>query len=257
MRRSSLLHLLLVLAPLQTGAQQVVGLGGRVAEADLLYFAGHPLLAYEALGEHVESSPTDYEALWRMARAGVGAGFWSQNQYLDPALAVARRAVEQRPDGIDGMYWRGVAAGRRALNAGAGHAVELAQITYDDAHTILEADSLHAGAHNMLGKLNYEVMSLSRFERLIARIFMGNDAIKDTSWENAETHLMKAVEVQPDFVLFQFDLGQLYEKRGRDEEAIPPLTRARDLPVVHPIDQAVQDRATALLERILREGSVP
>ena len=252
MRPSSLLPLLLVLAPPQAGAQQRVGLGGPVAEADLLYFAGHPLLAYEMLAEHLESSPTDYEALWKMARAGVVLGFWAQNHYLDSALHFAGRAVEQRPESIDGIYWRGVAAGLRALNAGPRHAVELAQITYDDAHTILEADSLHAGAHNLLGRLNYEVMSLSRFERLIARIFMSNDVIKNTSWKNAEAHLAKAVEVLPDFVLFQFDLGRLYEKRGREEEAIAPLTMARDLPPVHPIDAAVQKRASALLQRIQR-----
>ena len=255
MRSATLLCLLLVLAPLDASAQQLPGLGGPVSQADLLYFAGEPLLAYEALAKHLQSHPTDYDALLRIVRACVVLGFGgedsrAQNHYYDVALHHARQAVELRPEDIEGIYWRGVAAGRRALNAGAGYTVELAQIVYTDAHTVLEADSLHAGAHNMLGKLNYEVMILSRLKRWLARTFMGNDALQDTSWENAETHLARAVELSPKFVLYQFDLGRLYERRGRDEEAVSQLARARDLPVVHPIDSALQKRAAAILERL-------
>jgi len=257
MRYNSLLCVFLVFIPLDGSAQQLQGLGGPVAESDLLYFAGEPLLAYESLAVHLNAHPADFDALWRMARACVVVGFaggssQGPNHYYDLALHYARRAVEVRPEDIEGIYWRGVAAGRRALNAGIGHSVELALITYADAHTVLEADSLHAGAHNMLGKLNYEVMILSWIERWLVRTFMGNEAIKDTSWEKAERHLARAAELSPDFVLYQFDLGTLYEKRGRDEEAAGPLARARDLPVVHPIDPELQKRAVALLDRIQR-----
>ena len=156
MRSATLLSLLLVLAPVDASAQQLPGLGGPVSQADLLYFAGEPLLAHEALAQHLQSHPTDYDALLSIVRACVVLGFGgedsqAQNHYYDVALHYARQAVELRPEGIDGIYWRGVAAGRGALNAGAGYTVELAQIVYTDAHTVLEADSLHAGAHNMLG----------------------------------------------------------------------------------------------------------
>ena len=247
--------LLLIAVTPAAHAQGFVGFGGAIPEADLLYLAGQPEMAYELLEEHLATDSTDYEALWRAARAAVVRGIEQegsrpQNRWLDPAIDYAERAVLARPDGVDGLYWRGVAAGRRALNASAGYAVELAQIVYDDAHAILAADSLHGGAHNMLGKLNYEVMSLSRFERAIARIFMGNAALNDTSWESAEYHLLMAAEQWPDFVLFHFDLGQLYRKRGREEEARHSFARAIELPAVHPTDRSLQVQARLLLDEL-------
>ena len=255
MLRSSLPLLLWALAPGAVLGQYVDAFQSPLGQSDLLYFADEPLAAYELLLAHLEEHPDDYDALWRAARAAVVVGVAKedeanveQNRYFDPAIDLAGQAVIQRPDGIDGLYWRGVAAGLRALNASSGYASELAQMAFEDAHAILAVDSLHAGAHNILGKLHYEIMSLSRIERVIARVFVTNDALKDTSWEHAEQHLTRAVELAPDFVLYQFDLGVLYEKRGRDGEAAVRLGAALALPPVQPIDPGLQARATVLLE---------
>ena len=139
------------------------------------------------------------------------------------------------------------------MNAGPSYAVGLAETVYIDAHAILAADSLHGGAHNMLGKLNYEIMSLSWFERMVAKAFLGNDALHDTSWENAEYHLRRAVDTWPDFILFHFDLGQLHRKRGRQEHAIEAFRQALTLKAVHPIDKRLQNQA----REILAEWGVP
>jgi tetratricopeptide (TPR) repeat protein len=250
-RTSLPLAFLLALVPGALHAQ--LGGLGAVVEADVLYLTGEPRRAYEVLEAHLAADSTDYDALWRAARAAVVIGIGEegsrpQNAWLDPAILHAERAVAVRPKGLDGIYWRGVATGRRAMNASPGYAVELAQVVYDDAHRILAADPLHGGAHNMLGKLNYEIMSLSRIKRAIARTFMGNDALDDTSWENAEYHLERAAAVWPDFVLFHFDLGQLYRKRGRRDEAIAQYRRVLELPMTHPTDRKLQEQARSALE---------
>jgi tetratricopeptide (TPR) repeat protein len=253
MRRTlvSILPLAFVVAA-SPAAGQFSTFGGPIAEADMLYLAGEPRLSLERLQAHLDTDSTDYDALWRAARAAVVIGIDEednrvQNGWLDPALDYARRAAEERPGEIDGLYWRGVSAGRRAMNAGPGYAVELAQMVYDDANAILAIDSLHGGAHNMLGKLNYEIMSLSRVKRGIARTFMGNPALDDSSWEQAEYHLRRAAEVWPDFVLFHFDLAQLYRKRGRRDDAIVAYERALALTAVHPTDHRLQEQAREVL----------
>ena len=227
--------------------------GDPVAEADRLYLADEPRRAFDRLAAHLATDSTDYGALWRAARSAVTLGIReegsrAQNAWLDPAILLAARAVDVDPDGLDGIYWHGVAAGRRAMNAGPGYAVELAQMVHDDAHAILAVDSLHGGAHNMLGKLNYEVMSLSRIKRLLARTFMGGDALDQTSWEQADDHLRRAADVWPGFVLFHFDLARLHEKRGRKEDAIRELGHVLALPPVHPLDSDLQAQARAELE---------
>lgn len=232
---------------------QLLHIDDATTEADVLYLAGEPEAAWNRLQEHLATHPDDYGALWRAVRSAVVLAIeeedhLAQNAWLDPAIVHAERAVELRPEGIDGVYWRGVASGRRAMNAGPGYAVELAEVVYEDAHTILAADSLHGGAHNMLGKLNFEVMSLSRIKRFLARTFMGNEALEDASWEDAEHHLRRAAELWPDFVLFHFDLGRLYEKRGPRELAIRELAHALALPAVHPTDRGLQEQARGFLE---------
>lgn len=219
----------------------------------MLYFAGQVGPAFETLDRYLASDSTDYEVLWRAARAAVVLGvaeerMGSQNEWLDPAIVLSERALALRPHGIDGLYWHGVAAGRRALNAKSDYAARLVQVVYDDAHAILALDSLHGGAHNMLGKLNYEVMSLSRVKRAMARLFMGNQALSDASWENARHHLTRAAELWPDYVLFHFDLAQFYRKRGPEEEAIRSFRRAIDLPTVHPIDVGLRADAQTRLD---------
>ena len=213
MRRFQLLLYLAVVLPASLAAQ-LSAFGGPIARSDMAYMAGDPALSYSILETHLAVDSMDYEGLWRAARAAVVIGIeqeesLDQNHWLDPAIRLSERAVTVRPAGIDGIYWRGVSAGQRAMNASPSYAVGLAESVYRDAHAILTADPLHGGAHNMLGKLNYEVMSLSWFERTIARTFMGNDALDDTSWDNAEHHLLRATTTWPDFVLFHFDLGEL------------------------------------------------
>jgi tetratricopeptide (TPR) repeat protein len=255
MRHSTRFYALLVLLvclPRPAGAQQILGFGDAISEADMLYLAGETRLSLERLQARLESDSLDYGALWRASRAAVVIGIEEednreQNQWLDPALNWATRASTVRPGEIDGLYWRGVSSGRRALNAGPGYAVELAQQVYDDAHEILAQDSVHGGAHNMLGKLNYEVMSMSRVKRLVARTFMDKPSLDDTSWEQAEYHLVKAAEVWPEFVLFHFDVAQLYRKRGRREEAVAAYQRAIALPSVHPTDHKLQRQAREAL----------
>ncbi|HET9947930.1 MAG TPA: tetratricopeptide repeat protein, partial [Longimicrobiales bacterium] len=195
------------------------------------------------------------EALWRAARARVMVGMSEkeivdQNSWYDEAIRLGDRAVALRPDGVEGLHWRGAALGRRALNASAGYAAELAQRVFEDANAILALDPDHAGAHNLLGQLFVEVMSLSRIERFIGRMRYDNDALRESSWEAAEHHLQAAVDLAPNTVQFQLDLAKLYERRGREEEARQALEQVLELAPVHPPDASLQRDAERLLEEL-------
>jgi tetratricopeptide (TPR) repeat protein len=248
-----ILSLLSLLALPFAAEAQFLDVGGPVSESDVLYMSNQPRLALDILETYLATDSMDYAALWRAARAAVVIGIdeegaRKQNGWLDPAMGWAERAVALNPAEIDGHYWHGVAAGRRAMNAAPKYAAKLAAVVYNDAHTILAVDSLHGGAHNMLGKLNYEIMTVSRFQRLIARTFLGNPALDDTSWENAEYHLALAALSWPDDILFHFDLAQLYKRRGREEEAVFEYRIVLSLQPVHPTDFTLQEQARTQLD---------
>jgi tetratricopeptide (TPR) repeat protein len=232
-----------------------VGVVSPVSEADARYFRGDPLGSLQLLEAHLAVDPDDYEVLWRAARAALSLGVSekgsrAQNRWLDPAMEFGKRAVALRADGIDGLYWRGTAHGRRAMNASPDYATELAQRVYDDAHAVLALDSVHGGAHNLLDKLSYQVTSLSRFERALGGLLMGNDTLSRASWGRAEEHLSAAAASWPDLVVFQFDLAQLYRKRGRREEARIAYERVMGLPAVHPPELELQEQARTLLSEL-------
>lgn len=227
-----------------------------LARADSLYFAGQPEASWVLLDAHLRRRPDDAGALWRATRAALALGLMedggitAQNVWLDRGVETGARAVKLHPQGVDELYWSSAAAGRRALNAGPRYSAELAQRAYDQARAVLALDSLHGGAHDVLGKIQYEVMCLSRIERFFARLLVGNAAIRSTSWEGAEAHFRKAVELSPDMVLFRLDLGELLARRGRDEEARKVLRGAIALPDLHPPDERFKARARALLAKL-------
>lgn len=252
-----LLLMLTALCALAPGlrAQPALYSSGPIGDADLLYFAGRPAEAYQLLARHLDQHPDDYEALWRAARARVMAGIEEeeterQNLWFDEAILLGDRAVALRPDGIDGLHWRGAALGRRALNASAGYAAELAERVWDDAHAILAIDPAHGGAHNLLGRLSFEIMNLSRIERFVGRVRYDTRALDESSWEVAEEHLRAAVELWPDTVSFQLDLAELYRERGREQEAKQTLEHVLELAPVHPPDVSLKHDAELLLEEL-------
>jgi tetratricopeptide (TPR) repeat protein len=247
-----------LLAAAPCGAQTPVSLAwatGPIESADALYFVGQAEEAFEILREHLSEEPEDYEALWRVVRStlslgNAAEGWLLQNSWLDTGMDFGGRAVAIHPDGVEGRYWRGAVTGRRALNAVAEYGAELAQQAYEDARAILSLQPDHAGAHNILGRIFFEIMSMSRIERFIGRTFVRTDALRASSWEESELHLEAATAASPDRVLFQHNLAELYRKRGREEEARAAYMRVTHMLAVHPSDAALQEDASRVLEEL-------
>jgi tetratricopeptide (TPR) repeat protein len=111
-------------------------------------------------------------------------------------------------------------------------------------------DPHHGGAHNILGSIFFEIMSLSRIERFMGRTFVRTSALRESSWEQAELYLQEAASEWPEWVRFQYDLAKLYRKRGRKDEARAAYTHVTQMRPVHPYDAALQMAAEHALEEL-------
>ena len=236
--------------PAQAGVP--VTSGDALERAESFYREREPEEALSALEEHLALHPDDYRARWLAARAAASVGLLQgseeeQNPWFRRGVAHAEEAVALRAEGVEGLYWLTVNVGRLAFTLSPRETADAAQEIYLLAHRILALDSLHAGAWNALGKLNFEVMRLSAFERFLARIFLGNDALRLTSWENALAFNTRAVELDPTNPSFRLDLGVVHLFRGRYEEAARELQSVLDLPLRHPGDVLYQREASELL----------
>lgn len=239
------------------GAQQASAPAASTeARADsILYTLGDAAAALSLLESDLRSGRDAYPLRWRAARAATALSVVHREQPArrDSLLRVAidhgDAAVAARPEGIDGRYWRVAAKGRLSLHAGDRAAAALAQEIEPEAREILVRDSLHAGGHNALGRLNLEVMILPGWKRSLGRLISG-DALGRTSWDLAEHHLQRAVELEPGNALYLRDLGALHYHRGRPTAARILLRRVVALEGLHPWERVFQDEARTMLGEI-------
>jgi len=161
----------------------------------------------------------------------------------------ARAAITLDSVGIEGHYRLAVASGQLADIEEGRTRVRLAKESWDEAGWVLQADSLHAGAHYIRGRINAGVQRVSPFVRFLARIILGADAIAGTSWEAAIHHLERAAELEPETPMHHFELAQAYRDRKRPDATRRALEAAvaaagSGNPAV---DEGYRRRARALL----------
>jgi len=226
-----------------------------VEQADSLFLAGHPRAALEVVEGMLAEDPRDYEALWRAASFAVALGVISEEDrnggspgdWYAKAEGFASRGMELHPERVEARYWEVATLGRRALSAGPAEASELADRIRSGALAILDREPNHPGAHNALGRLYYEIMSLPGMSRFLGRTFAGGAALGEASWPLAEDHLRRAVELAPEMPLYRLDLARFLVRRGDRAVAREELRRvvveARD----RPSDQAFAAEARKLL----------
>jgi len=202
------------------------------------------------------ASPQRYPVLWRAARESTVLGMLeeteeAQNAWFRRGEDFARRAVAVDPEGLEGQYWLLAALGRRALQSGIVTTARLASEIHAGASSLLEREPDHAGAHHVMGVLNSEVMKLPAVTRFLGRRVLGGGSdLYQTSWEEAERHLVRAVDLDPGMLLYRMDLALMYLRRGMGPEASEVMRRLLDCPPLEAVDPALQLRARGLLREV-------
>jgi len=229
-----------------------------VATADSLFFSMEPLASFRRLEARVDIAPNDYEARWRAARAALVLGVIEEDRertdrWLRIAVQHASEALALRPDNVDAIAWLAAAKGRLAQDiAGVREQVRLAKEVWALTQEALAIDGNHALANSVFGKLNQEVRSLSGFERFIARTFMGGgDPMKYSSWEDAEEHILRALENEPGTVLFYKDLGDTYRLQDKLDLARTAYQEGLAAPDRYPSDPMWKEQ---MIDRIKQLG---
>jgi tetratricopeptide (TPR) repeat protein len=225
----------------------------RLLAADQLYHTRRPQAALQSYSLLLEDLPDDVEILCRASRAALSAGWIEEDEpvsvgWYRQAEALARRAVSLDPESSAAHFWLAAAVGRRAQVAGGGlrSTARLADEAYREAARTLELDSLHAGAHNLLGQLHYEVMDAPWLVRVIGLRFVGRLEF-EASWDEAERLLEKARTLAPDELLGRLELARLYLRTDRPELARPELEVAATLTSRQAQDEYFRSQVEAML----------
>lgn len=169
--------------------------------------------------------------------------------YAD-AERYARAAVELVPEGADGYFLVAAALGARSEMESIRRRVRMAGEVHAAALSALERDSSHAGAHHVLGRLNFEAMRAPALSRMIARHLLGSSVMRSASWEQAEVHLRRAAALEPAALVHRLWLARLHMERDEREAARRELQTILSLKAVTELDRQWRREAGEELARL-------
>lgn len=239
------------------------------ARADRLLEAGEPAEALEAITPMLGDAPRP-EVLWRAARAEYQMGILatsrdSANAWFRLAVVHAEAALDATGDHPEALRWAVAANGSVANAPGVGprETARTARRAWDLTRRLLEIAPDDPVAHSAMGSLHAEVLTLSFFERLLARAILG-EMVGGARWDDALSHHRRAVELDGATVLYRVELGKALGWHGDLGGARAELVAALALPPQTPLDRVHQEAARTWLGRFgppphghVAEGEAP
>lgn len=229
--------------------------------------AAHAALAFALLGapagggaagqavEAVELVPveaTHRAGLFRRAESEVHAALLAgsdeaRDAHLDAAEQVGRYLVSTDSLDADAHYWLAVALGIKTEHSGPFQKLTTGREVFFTAARVLELDSLHAGGHEMMGRLHAAVMRLPWLVRSLAlRMGMGQ-ALGEASWARAEEHYRRAMELDAAAIAPRLELAKLYLQQERGPEARPVLAEVARIQARSEVDRRMLAEARGIL----------
>jgi tetratricopeptide (TPR) repeat protein len=238
-------------APAQTIAHHV-------AVGDSLYDAMKPAEAREQYRAALFIDAANYEALWKFARAQVDVAkqlVADQDRELreelyNDAWIYAAEAVRVDSTGADGHFMLAQVLGRLSRTKGGKDRVRFGRQIYDAAALALRLDSLHDGAHHVMGAWHAEVKRLSGITKFFAKTFLGGGFLSRASWDSAVVHLERAVQIRPDYIYHRLELAEVYLDLEDYARARDQLQRLLELPTTDVMDSRHKETAARLLEEV-------
>lgn len=249
--------LLLALAAFPAAAQSAAE---HIALGDSAFAALRPAEAVPHFQAAIQADSTNYEALWKAARAiadvakQIPGNEDAEKRQRDSLYTVARgfaeRAVAANPQDPDGHYAVAMVLGRLSRTKGKKERVRFAKVIFDEATRAVELKPDHDGAHHVLGAWHAEVKRLSGIQRFFAKTLFGGGFMSAASWEKAIEHLERAVAVNPQHVYHRLELAEVYVDRDQYSKARELLASIPALPNGDVLDARYKEEAQALLQKI-------
>jgi tetratricopeptide (TPR) repeat protein len=173
-----------------------------------------------------------------------------RDSLLARAQEQARRAVRLSPNDARALFTLGLVLGNTALTRSTKEKVRMATEIHSLGLRAVAADSTHDGAQHLLGRWNYEVMTLSGIQRFIAKRILGGGVFGQASWEEARSRMERAVALDPERIYHRLDLARVLAARKETAAARSELARITTLPTRAAADSTYRREAVELLARL-------
>jgi tetratricopeptide (TPR) repeat protein len=185
----------------------------------------------------------DFEAAWKLARAGYWLGGHlprpdERRAALERGIAAANKAVAAQPKRPEGHFWLAATMGGLAESAGLRAGIKYRKPVREALERVLGIDPAfqQGSADRALGRWYFKV----------PRLFGGS---KDKS----ERHLRKSLTYNPNSISSLYFLAETLLEMDREQDAIKELQKAIDAPVDPewaPEDREFKQKTAALLKEL-------
>ena len=251
------LALLLAAPSLTLRAQDAAA---RIAAGDSAWDRYDPVGAVRGYEAALALDSTLYAANWKAARSLVDIAKQmlgnadSLKRRRDSIYSVARgyaeRALRIDSTHADGHFALALALGQLSRTRGGKERVRFARIIFDEATRAVQIDSTHDGAHHILGAWHAEVKRLSGITKFFAKTLYGAGFMNQANWDDAVSHLTRAVAQRPGYVYHRLELAEVYVDLDQYTKARELLESIPPLPQSDPMDAVYQHDAADLLKKI-------
>lgn len=195
------------------------------------------------------TAPSDYEVLYRMARLHVLLGNDETNKdkqlaLYEKAVDYGNKAIAANGKGMGGYVYRAAANGKIALFKGIFSVSDVVAKVRDDAWYAIKlgngAPNMMAAAHYILGRAHLSLAAKPKLFRSPLGLGWGNV-------DEAYTHLKKARELRPGFVMYELEYAKCLAEMDKEQDALTVARKIAALKNIEPGDPQRKNEAKDLI----------
>jgi tetratricopeptide (TPR) repeat protein len=196
---------------------------------------------------------SNYEALWNCSILTSRIGSretdkTKQKELFIIAKSYADKAYKVNPNDVQSNYVMAVVMGHMALLSDTKGKIAAVREIKKYAERAVELNPKHAPSLHVLGLWNLEVSDLNWVERQVADKFFGG--LPAASRDKALGYCKKSVELEPNYIMYQFDLGRVYKSMGDKANAKIAFSKVLTMKVLTLEDPNYQQKAKKALETL-------
>lgn len=246
-----------ILCAVVVSALPAQSVGAHIASGDSAYAN---LRAPDALRHYLAALAVDSssgDAFWRAARTESELAEYDSvpgnaARLREDAERHARAAVKKAPKNAQAHFALALALGRTALTIPALERLPYATEIHQEAGTCLALVPKNAGCLHIVALWAAEYMRLGSFTRDMANTMTGGKLFASTTWEEAESDLRAAIELEPQRAIHHLDLARILADQGKKDSARVELQATIEAPIRDYNDTHYRADATAAIDILTR-----
>ena len=210
----------------------------------------------------VQSEPSNYEALWKTARAYFDLGDLTpeteagsadkKRQLYNNAVRYSKQAIQAVPDGTWGHFFLSAAMGKYVLTQGKKEQINGSKTIKAEIEKAIELDPSNDLAFHALGRWHRRMAEIGGASRFLGGMIYGS--IPKGSFEESEKNLLKAIELNPNYTNHHLELGRTYLSLKKKDLAVQQFQKVLELPDTTSKCPFYKKEAEAELAKLKKKG---